>query len=354
MPPPVWPPDSILAQKSQLSHFISATGLADFPTLLQRSKDDPTWVVHQMITFLRLRFDSPFHHVTTTKGIYCNDWIKDGTVNASRLITENAPASQIALTWENEQGESRSWSYRAFAAVTRRAAATLVECGVGIGDKVVIPKNLTLETIAALSACARIGAIGVESTDSDFIIDSAPWDSLDKQPLNQPPLPLPPETLLLDHRTHGAFIIKAAIDLAFVAGVGRGTRFAWFGKDPWMLLGALALGATVVLFDPKAIVNPDRLWALCAHQNIEVIGLTPQMAVDLPSLPSDRHNLDRLEIILIDGVLYDPAFTRLHKLTGAGHLSVLQYLDGVQADNLLCPVEAGIISQYCLGSATSC
>ncbi len=352
---PAHPPDPALAQKSQLGHFLRLTGLKDYPALYQKSIEEPTWLTHQMLTFLRIRLETPFEEACCSGGLYSPDWIHGGTLNASRLITENAPSSQIALAWENEQGESRSWSYRAFSAVSRRAATTFLNDGVILGGQVVIPKNPTLETIAALVASARIGAIATESKDPDFTIETDPWDSLNHQPNNLPPIPLPPEAILLDQRTHGAFVIKAALDLAFVGNVGRGSRFGWFGKDPWMLLGALALGATVVLFDPKTIENPDRLWALCAHQNIEVIGLTPRIARELPAMPGDRHNLDRLQTIIIDGLLDESTFARLHKLNGAaGQLAVLQYQDGVRADNLLCPTDPGNIQQCCLGAITSC
>ena len=348
-------PDPALAQQSQLGHFLRVTGLKDFPALYQKSVEDPTWMTHQMLSFLRIRLETPFTEAYCTGGLYSPDWIHGGTLNASRLITENAPSSQIALTWENEQGESRSWSYRAFSAVSRRAASTFENSGVRKGSQVVIPKHPTLETVAALVASARIGAIATESKDPGFIIQTDPWDLVHQHPNNLPPIPLPPEALLLDQRTHGAFVIKAAMDLAFVGNVGRGTRVGWFGKDPWMLLGALALGATVVLFDPKTIDNPDRLWELCAHQNIEVIGLTPRIARELPAMPGDRHNLDRLQTIVIDGLLDESTFTRLNKLNGAaGHLAVLQYQDGVRADNLLCSADPGNIQQCCLGAITSC
>lgn len=114
-----------------------------------------------------------------------------------------------------------------------------------------------------------------------------------------------------------------------------------------MLLGALALGATVVLFDPADLADPERLWSLCAHQNIEVLGLTPELACNLPEKPADRHTLDRLETVVIDGVLEAGSYENLRRVN-AGHMAVLQYDRGVCADNLLCPVEPGRIETRCL------
>lgn len=339
-PSPVWPADATLAAKSQLSHFLRLTGLHDFAALHRRSKEDPTALAHQILAFLRIKFHTPLESVhVTSLGLNDPGWLIGGTLNAVRLITENAPPSQIALTWENAQGESRSWSYRAFAAVGRRAASALAT----EQEPIAIPRLLTLETVAFLAGAAQVGRHATQSESASF----GAMDSSDLQPHTVAPVLLPPNAPLLDWRTHGGFILKAAIDLAFAGNVARGTRFAWYGNDPWMLLGALALGATVVLFDPADLADPERLWSLCAHQNIEVLGLTPELARALPAKPGDRHTLDRLETIVVDGVLEPESYANLRKVN-AGHMAVLQYEHGIRADNLLCPVEPGRISTACL------
>ena len=340
---PVWPPDAALAQKSQLAHFMRLTATHDFAALHRRSIEDPTGLLEQILAFLRIKFQTPLERARVTRiGLKDSGWLTGGTVNAVRLITENAPASQIALTWENARGESRAWSYRAFAAVGRRAAGLFA----GVAEPVEIPQLLTLETVALLAGAARVGRRATQLESASF----AALDASDLQPHTEPPVALPPEAPLLDARTHGAFIVKAAIDLAFCANVSRATRLAWYGSDPWMLLGALALGATVVLFDPADLADPERLWSLCAHQNIEVLGLTPELASNLPEKPGDRHTLDRLETVVIDGVLEAGSYENLRKVN-AGHMAVLQYDRGVCADNLLCPVEPGRIGTGCLFAA---
>ena len=339
---PVWQVDDTLAQKSQLAHFMRLTGMHDFASLHGRSIEDPKRLLEQVLAFLRIKFQTPLEQARVTSiGLNDAGWLTGGTVNAARLITENAPPSQIALTWENARGESRAWSYRAFAAVGKRAAGLLA----GVAEPIEIPQLLTLETVALLAGAARVGRCARQSESATF----AALDASDLQPHTGPPVELPPDAPLLDARTHGAFIIKAAIDLAFCANVSRATRLAWYGNDPWMLLGALALGATVVLFDPADLVDPERLWSLCAHQNIEVLGLTRELACNLPEKPGDRHTLDRLETVVIDGVLGAACYEKLHKVN-AGHVAVLQYDRGVHADNLLCPVEPGRIGTRCLFS----
>ncbi len=336
----VWQPDAELARKSQLAHLMRLTSSHDFAALHRRSIEDPKGLIEQILAFLRIKFQTPLAQARVTSiGLNDSGWLTGGTLNAARLITENAPSSQIALTWENARGESRSWSYRAFAAVGRRAAGLMA----GVAEPVEIPQLLTLETVALLVGAARVGRRATQSEAASF----AALDSAELQPNMEPPVALPPDAPLLDARTHGAFIIKAAIDLAFCANVSRATRLAWYGNDPWMLLGALALGATVVLFDPADLADPERVWSLCAHQNIEVLGLTPELACNLPEKPGDRHTLERLQTVVIDGVIEAGSYEKLRKVN-AGHMAVLQYDRGVCADNLLCPVEPGRIGSGCL------
>ena len=336
----VWQPDAELARKSQLTHLMRLTSSHDFAALHRRSIEDPTRLLEQILTFLRIKFQTPLGQARVTPiGLNDSGWLTGGTVNAARLITENAPPSQIALTWENARGESRAWSYRAFAAVGRRAAGLLA----GAAEPIEIPQLLTLETVALLAGATRMGRRATQSEAVSFVA----LDASEMQPYTEPPVALPPDAPLLDARTHGAFVVKAAIDLAFCANVSRTTRLAWYGSDPWMLLGALALGATVVLFDPADLADPERLWSLCAHQNIEVLGLTPELACNLPEKPADRHTLDRLETVVIDGVLEAGSYENLRRVN-AGHMAVLQYDRGVCADNLLCPVEPGRIETRCL------
>ena len=345
--PTVWPPDAAIAQKSQLWHFMRSLGIADFNTFHAKSIDDPAAFLALALTFFRIKLEAPVDHVSLiTGGINDSTWLQGGRLNAARLITENAPPSQIAITWENDLGESRSWSYRAFSSIAKRAAGALLAAGAGPGCRILSPPALSLEKIALLAAAARIGATVVSSSPT-HIVPMDQWESFLALQATHEVVSVAPDHPFYDWRTHGAFLIKAALDLALTANVTRGTRFAWFGQDPAMLLGALTLGATVILFDDGGIPTTDRLWALCAHQNVEVLGITPNAASRLPPSAADRHNLDSLQTIVIDGVLDDATFGSLHFKTKVLPTPVLQYQNGILSDNLLLAVEPGRPAHCC-------
>jgi len=65
------------------------------------------------------------------------------------------------LVWEPFEGESRIWSYRAFAHDVARLAAGLGRRGVKAGDRFLIHLDNCPEAVLAWYACARLGAVAV-------------------------------------------------------------------------------------------------------------------------------------------------------------------------------------------------
>jgi len=89
-------------------------------------------------------------------------WFVGGTLN----VTENCldrhvkagHGAQVAYHWEGEPGDTRAVTYQELLDETCRVANLLRELGVGKGDRVAIYMGMVPEAIAAMLACARIGA----------------------------------------------------------------------------------------------------------------------------------------------------------------------------------------------------
>lgn len=67
--------------------------------------------------------------------------------------------NKLALIWEGENGESKTFSYFALHRETCKFANILKSLGVNRGDRVTIYMGRTPEIVMAMLACARIGAI---------------------------------------------------------------------------------------------------------------------------------------------------------------------------------------------------
>ena len=90
-------------------------------------------------------------------------WFVGGTLNASVNCLDrhlDGPrANKAAIVWEGEPGEVRTLTYRELAREVCRLANALQALGVQPGDRVAIYMGMVPETIVAMLACARIGAV---------------------------------------------------------------------------------------------------------------------------------------------------------------------------------------------------
>jgi acetyl-CoA synthetase len=91
-------------------------------------------------------------------------WFPGGELNVAtnclhRHVTERADA--VAFHWEGEPGDRRALTYSELDADVRRLAVALRSLGVGPGDRVAMYVGLLPETVVAILACARIGAVHV-------------------------------------------------------------------------------------------------------------------------------------------------------------------------------------------------
>ncbi len=89
-------------------------------------------------------------------------WFKDGISNVSlNCIDRHArvKADRTALIALTEEGDERRWTWGQLLDATARTASAMLQMGIQKGDVVAIFLPNLLETVAAVHACFRIGAI---------------------------------------------------------------------------------------------------------------------------------------------------------------------------------------------------
>jgi acetyl-CoA synthetase len=109
-----------------------------------------------------LLWSKPFTQVLDESNAPFYKWFGDGELNASyncldRNI-ENGNADKVAIRFEADGGEVTQVTYRELLAKVSRLANGLKSLGVKKGDRVVIYMPMSVEGIAAMQACARLGA----------------------------------------------------------------------------------------------------------------------------------------------------------------------------------------------------
>ena len=157
MSEPVWfPPDPAA---TNVGRFMAAEGIASFDELVARSVDEPEWFWAAVVDFLGLPFARRWDRVLdTTDGIPWATWFVGGRLNFAHACLRH-PASKPALVWEGEDGETRSWTYGELTAQVDGLCELLSSRGVGVGDRVGIFMPMIPETVAAVLAVAKLGAV---------------------------------------------------------------------------------------------------------------------------------------------------------------------------------------------------
>ncbi|WP_440708422.1 acetate--CoA ligase [Herbiconiux sp. YIM B11900] len=90
-------------------------------------------------------------------------WFDDGEINVAYNCldrhVEAGNGDRIALNWEGEPGDSRSYTYAELTNEVKKAANLLTSLGIRQGDRVAIYLPLVPEAVISMLAVARIGAV---------------------------------------------------------------------------------------------------------------------------------------------------------------------------------------------------
>ena len=153
---PSYPPSSELARNARVS------GRAAYDRLVAEADADPQafWgrLAREFVAWKR-----PFTRVLDESRAPFYEWFNDGTLNASWNCLERniqrGLGERTALIFEADDGAVTQVTYAQLLVRVNRLANALRSLGVGKGDRVVIYMAMSIDGVAAMQACARIGAI---------------------------------------------------------------------------------------------------------------------------------------------------------------------------------------------------
>jgi acetyl-CoA synthetase len=160
---PVWHPKDIAS--TNLGRFMAKVGLRDFAELRARSIREPEWFWDEVVKFLGLVWFEPYERVLDmSRGFPFAKWFVGGKTNLTyNCVGRHAKAEgeRLAIVWEGENGETRTFTYAKLLRETDALATSLLERGIGPGDAVGIFMPMVPETPVAFLAIAKIGAIAL-------------------------------------------------------------------------------------------------------------------------------------------------------------------------------------------------
>ncbi len=167
--------------------------------------------------------------------------------------------------------------------------------------------------------------------------------------------------------THCGFPVKAAQDMAFGTDVRPGHIIYWMTDmgwmmGPWLVFGALLLGATFFLFDgAHDYPAEDRLWALTAKHKITTLGVSPTLIralIPFGDAPVKKHDLSSLRYFASTGEPWNPDPWRwLFEVVGERKRPIINYSGGTEISggivmgNPILPLKPTAFAGPCPGMA---
>jgi len=146
-----FPPSPEIAEHSVATHALYAAAKAD---RLQFWADQ----ARELVTW-----EEPFTRTLDWSEAPVARWFDGGRLNvAANCLDRHVAAGlgdRVAIHWEGEPGDQRSFTYAELTKAVKQAANTLADLGVRRGDRVAIYMPLIPETVLAMLAVARLGAI---------------------------------------------------------------------------------------------------------------------------------------------------------------------------------------------------
>jgi len=160
-----WTPSEDYVERANVTRFMRAHGIETYDELLRRSTADIAWFWDAVVHDLDIAFYQPYSQWSTSRAARSGRLGSPvSKVNLAHQCVDRWAAETpdaVAAIWEGEDGEVRRATYQELRAMSDRLAGGLRSLGVAAGDTVGIFLPMAIETVAAVMACAKLGAVFV-------------------------------------------------------------------------------------------------------------------------------------------------------------------------------------------------
>jgi acetyl-CoA synthetase len=135
---------------------------------------------------------------------------------------------------------------------------------------------------------------------------------------------------------HGGFLVSIAREVAYQTDVKRGDR-VFFSTDmgwimgPWTVVGAGALGATVIYMEGAPDWPDDRLWQIVEDERVTMLGVSPTLIRALIPKGEPTQDLSSLRAIATTGEPWNPdPYMWLLREVGGGRVPIVNESGGTE------------------------
>ena len=172
--PIAWTPTPDVIERARLTEFMRQVGVSTWDELYAYSINDVEKFTAEVIKFLDIKFDPPYEKLLDTSGgIEFPNWCEGGGLNITEMCLDRWQTDEMkdqpAVIWEGEENSyhpdypptDSQWTYAQLMVTVEHCAAGLRVHGLKRSDAIGIHMPMMPETLVALLAIGRIGAIAV-------------------------------------------------------------------------------------------------------------------------------------------------------------------------------------------------
>jgi acetyl-CoA synthetase len=143
----------------------------------------------------------------------------------------------------------------------------------------------------------------------------------------------PPKGVL---HVHGGFLVSIAREVAYQTDVNEGdvvhfaTDMGWI-MGPWTVVGAGAVGATIVFAEGAPDWPDDRLWRTIDQERLTMLGVSPTLIRALLPKGEPKTDTSSLRAIATTGEPWNPdPYLWLHEHVGGGRTPIVNLSGGTE------------------------
>jgi acetyl-CoA synthetase len=160
-----WNPSKDLIEKTRLYKWIRKLGYNDYESFYQSSIKDVAWFWEEAEKELAIPWYQSYTKVLDdSRGVEWASWFINGKLNVYEMAIDKwakdaSMKANDAIIWEGEDGQSKRYTFAALALEVKKVAAGLKKLDIKRGDVVAIYMPMLPETVIAMMAVSKIGAI---------------------------------------------------------------------------------------------------------------------------------------------------------------------------------------------------
>lgn len=145
--------------------WMQKLGYTDYDVFYEKSIDNVSWFWNEAVKELDITWSTPYKKtLDLTYGVKYPKWFTEGKMNIvensiEKWATDETTKHNQAVIWEGDDGSKVSYTFEELSKEVSRTAFGLAELGVQKGDIVAIYLPMLPETVIAMMAISKIGAI---------------------------------------------------------------------------------------------------------------------------------------------------------------------------------------------------